>query len=77
MSDQCTLRQDPYAGFRGALMCLEERGDIAFVKHSTVEENRGEHWQHWDKNKDKMQNFAAKTAIQRLTTETEKYAMLS
>jgi hypothetical protein len=34
--------QDPYAGFRGALMCLEEKGDIAFVKHSTVEENRGD-----------------------------------
>ncbi len=77
MSDQCTFWQDPYAGFRGALMCLEERGDIAFVKHSTVEENRGWHWNLLDKNKDKMQNFAAKTAMQRLTTETEKNAMPS
>lgn len=37
---RCTIK-DPYAGFRGALMCLEEKGDIAFVKHSTVEENNG------------------------------------
>jgi hypothetical protein len=72
MSDQCAFMQDPYAGFRGALMCLEERGDIAFVKHSTVEENRGGHWNLLDKNKDKMQNLAAEIAIQGLTTETEK-----
>lgn len=32
---RCTLG-DPYAGFTGALRCLLEAGDIAFLKHSTV-----------------------------------------
>uniref|UniRef100_A0A182WM52 Transferrin-like domain-containing protein n=1 Tax=Anopheles minimus TaxID=112268 RepID=A0A182WM52_9DIPT len=29
---------DPYAGFEGAFRCLVEAGDIAFLKHTTVEE---------------------------------------
>uniref|UniRef100_U5EEQ2 Putative transferrin 2 n=1 Tax=Corethrella appendiculata TaxID=1370023 RepID=U5EEQ2_9DIPT len=29
---------DPYAGFEGAFRCLMESGDIAFLKHSTIEE---------------------------------------
>lgn len=32
---KCTSN-DPYAGYQGALSCLFERGDIAFVKHSSV-----------------------------------------
>ncbi|KAF5830738.1 hypothetical protein DUNSADRAFT_14099 [Dunaliella salina] len=27
---------DPYAGYEGALYCMDQEGDIAFVKHSTV-----------------------------------------
>lgn len=29
---------DPYAGFEGALRCLVEAGEIAFLKHTTVNE---------------------------------------
>lgn len=29
---------DPYFGFEGAFRCLVEAGDIAFLKHSTVDE---------------------------------------
>merc|ERR1711923_585618 len=32
---RCTIK-DPYAGFHGAMKCLQDRGDIAFVKYSTV-----------------------------------------
>ena len=32
---RCTIK-DPYAGFQGALKCLMDRGDIAFVKHNSV-----------------------------------------
>jgi len=32
---KCTSN-DPYAGYQGALSCLFEQGDIAFVKHSSV-----------------------------------------
>ncbi|CAG0881773.1 unnamed protein product [Darwinula stevensoni] len=28
---------DPFAGYEGALQCLRDKGDIAFLKHSTVE----------------------------------------
>lgn len=34
---KCT-NADPYAGFQGAFRCLLEVGDIAFLKHTTVEE---------------------------------------
>jgi hypothetical protein len=29
---------DPYYGFEGALRCLVETGEIAFLKHTTVDE---------------------------------------
>ncbi|XP_068083079.1 transferrin 2 isoform X2 [Anabrus simplex] len=35
--ERCTSA-DPYAGFEGAFRCLVEKGDIAFLKHTTVEE---------------------------------------
>lgn len=34
---RCTIK-DPYAGFQGAIKCLQDKGDIAFVKHSTVKD---------------------------------------
>lgn len=34
---KCT-NADPYAGFEGAFRCLVEKGDIAFLKHTTVAE---------------------------------------
>lgn len=34
---KCTSA-DPYAGFEGAFRCLVEKGDIAFLKHTTVAE---------------------------------------
>nr|CAD7458026.1 unnamed protein product [Timema tahoe] len=35
--ERCTPA-DPYAGFEGAFRCLLEAGDIAFLKHTTVQE---------------------------------------
>lgn len=35
---RCTVK-DPYSGFSGAMTCLQEKGDLAFVKHNTVQEN--------------------------------------
>lgn len=35
--EKCTSA-DPYAGFEGAFKCLVEKGDIAFLKHTTVQE---------------------------------------
>lgn len=29
---------DPYAGFEGAFKCLVEKGEVAFLKHTTVAE---------------------------------------
>lgn len=34
---RCTSN-DPYAGYEGALMCLMDKGDIAFLKHSSIRE---------------------------------------
>lgn len=34
---KCTSA-DPYAGYQGAFRCLLEAGEIAFLKHTTVEE---------------------------------------
>jgi melanoma-associated antigen p97 len=34
---RCTSA-DPYAGFEGAFRCLVEAGEIAFLKHTTVQE---------------------------------------
>ncbi|XP_014484986.1 PREDICTED: melanotransferrin isoform X1 [Dinoponera quadriceps] len=36
-SSKCTS-QDPYAGYEGALRCLVEAGEIAFLVHTSVEE---------------------------------------
>ena len=36
---RCTVK-DPYAGFQGALRCLMDRGDIAFVKHNSVRKSQ-------------------------------------
>uniref|UniRef100_A0A8D8LTG3 Serotransferrin n=1 Tax=Cacopsylla melanoneura TaxID=428564 RepID=A0A8D8LTG3_9HEMI len=35
--EKCTSA-DPYAGFEGAFKCLLEKGDVAFLKHTTVSE---------------------------------------
>ena len=34
---KCTSN-DPYAGYEGAIQCLMDKGDIAFVKQSTAQE---------------------------------------
>ncbi|NXC37562.1 TRFE protein, partial [Penelope pileata] len=40
-----------YFGYPGALRCLVEKGDVAFVKHSIVEENtNGKNTEDWAKN---------------------------
>lgn len=35
--EKCT-DADPYSGYEGAFRCLLEAGDIAFLRHSTIEE---------------------------------------
>ena len=32
----CTS-QDQYSGYRGALHCLLDKGDVAFIKHNTIQ----------------------------------------
>lgn len=34
---RCTSN-DPYSGYEGALMCLMDKGEIAFLKHSSIQE---------------------------------------
>ncbi|CAG7721948.1 unnamed protein product [Allacma fusca] len=34
---KCTSK-DPYAGYQGAISCLMDQGEVAFVKHSSVKE---------------------------------------
>lgn len=34
---RCTSN-DPYSGYEGALMCLMDQGEIAFLKHSSIQE---------------------------------------
>ncbi|NXS43847.1 TRFE protein, partial [Balaeniceps rex] len=48
---------EEYYGYTGALRCLVERGDVAFIKHSIVEENTdGKNKEDWAKNL-KMDQF--------------------
>ncbi|KFP20647.1 Ovotransferrin, partial [Egretta garzetta] len=48
---------EKYYGYTGALQCLVERGDVAFIKHSIVEENTdGKNKEDWAKNL-KMDQF--------------------
>ncbi|NXV51890.1 TRFE protein, partial [Uria aalge] len=48
---------EKYYGYTGAFRCLVERGDVAFVKHSTVEENTdGKNKEDWAKDL-KMDEF--------------------
>lgn len=35
--EKCTPN-DPYYGYEGAFKCLVEKGEIAFLKHSTINE---------------------------------------
>ncbi|KFZ63274.1 Ovotransferrin, partial [Podiceps cristatus] len=48
---------EKYYGYTGAFRCLVERGDVAFIKHSIVEENTdGKNKEEWAKNL-KMDQF--------------------
>ncbi|KAI1235745.1 hypothetical protein IHE44_0001829, partial [Lamprotornis superbus] len=48
---------EQYYGYTGALRCLVEKGDVAFIKHSIVEENTdGKNTESWAKNL-KMDQF--------------------
>ncbi|KFQ35901.1 Ovotransferrin, partial [Mesitornis unicolor] len=48
---------EKYYGYTGALRCLVEEGDVAFIKHSIVEENTdGKNKEEWAKNL-KMDQF--------------------
>ncbi|NXV30212.1 TRFE protein, partial [Rissa tridactyla] len=56
--EQCVASShEKYYGYTGAFRCLVERGDVAFVKHSTVQENTdGKNKEDWAKDL-KMDQF--------------------
>ncbi|XP_075572191.1 serotransferrin isoform X2 [Pelecanus crispus] len=56
--DNCVASShEKYYGYTGAFRCLVERGDVAFIKHSTVQENTdGKNKEDWAKNL-KMDQF--------------------
>nr|BAJ23165.1 ovotransferrin precursor [Dromaius novaehollandiae] len=57
-SEKCVANShERYYGYTGALRCLVEQGDVAFIKHSIVEENtNGKNKEEWAKNL-KMDQF--------------------
>uniref|UniRef100_A0A8C0FD18 Ovotransferrin n=1 Tax=Bubo bubo TaxID=30461 RepID=A0A8C0FD18_BUBBB len=56
--DKCVANsREKYYGYTGAFRCLVERGDVAFIKHSIVQENiDGKNKEDWAKNL-KMDQF--------------------
>ncbi|XP_025934383.1 ovotransferrin-like [Apteryx rowi] len=57
-SEKCVASShERYYGYTGAFRCLVEQGDVAFIKHSIVEENtNGKNKEEWAKNL-KMDQF--------------------
>ncbi|NXX22697.1 TRFE protein, partial [Podargus strigoides] len=57
-SEKCVANShEKYYGYTGSLRCLVEKGDVAFIKHSVVEENTdGKNKAEWAKNL-KMDDF--------------------
>ncbi|NWX15712.1 TRFE protein, partial [Aegotheles bennettii] len=57
-SEKCVASShEKYYGYTGAFRCLVEKGDVAFIKHSIVEENtNGKNTEPWAKDL-KMENF--------------------
>ncbi|KFV98760.1 Ovotransferrin, partial [Fulmarus glacialis] len=58
LQEKCVASShEKYYGYTGAFRCLVEQGDVAFIKHSTVEENTdGKNKEDWAKNL-KMDQF--------------------